>query len=117
LQHIHGQGLTDAGDVLRVYRQCSRSGHSTYLYQAQREWFPSNRTWSFTGLTSSCTSLQALDQRGAAPEDLRVLRALWNIFSVFATPPEAPAARGEACDGAGDGRDAGAQPCGKGRCD
>lgn len=52
---------------------------------------------------------QALQERDAAPEDVRVLRALRGIFDVFAAPPDARAA-----DGAAGARDAprtgGAQP-------
>ncbi|KAK9841748.1 hypothetical protein WJX81_000543 [Elliptochloris bilobata] len=55
---------------------------------------------------------QALGERGAAPEDLRVLRALWDIFNVFATPPEAPAVRP-----ASEGRGACAHASAEGRDD
>jgi hypothetical protein len=57
----------------------------------------------------ACGCPQALQERDAAPEDVRVLRALRGIFDVFAAPPDARAAAGAA--GARDAAHAGgAQP-------
>lgn len=43
--------------------------------------------------------MQALEARGAPAEDVRVLRALWNVFHAFSQPrEELPAGEGEEAD-------------------
>ncbi len=43
---------------------------------------------SWTVVDTNYCGAQDLEARGGLPEDMRVLRALWNIFNAFAEPRE-----------------------------
>lgn len=63
--------------------------------------------------------VQDLEQRGGHPEDMRVLRALWNIFSAFAAPREElleAAAEEEAKPSGSDINPSDASPLPNGEC-